>query len=466
MELDRRGFLKCLVAAGVAPASFRAWCAEHGADYDFFAAASACGWDSDAKDSFYFLHASDLHMTENPDWDRGALQMKDKFMGRCFIDEINAMNALPQKPSMLFLTGDLMSGVTMDSSSWPWAEKKWAHYKKYVTDRLAVPWRQFIGNNDCAAVPYRNVFSDQPLYWSLEKGGICFVGLHGYDEWKPENTNHAGILYGPEQLSWLRGIVEKTTARTLVLLTHEPLKDDDSHCARAQLASILDLFRGEETWNICGHNHGNRTALIRIGRRDVRSVETMTPVGCGFTIGDGGYRVFFCREGRICGSALRWLTPNGEPIGYAPDLSTRVPNCMKLLEETLPPDALASALVGRDKFDIAGSEMIEDRISDYYICRPDKDTGRFGRLVWKIPRTVDGRKVSSLRVLCGTIAGHLGVSPDGETWRETPIDWSSRATPRVIEIPPDIEGETIWLRLSNESTYECKFFGYALKEHA
>ena len=36
MELDRRGFLKCLVAAGVAPASFWAWCAEHGADYDFF----------------------------------------------------------------------------------------------------------------------------------------------------------------------------------------------------------------------------------------------------------------------------------------------------------------------------------------------------------------------------------------------------------------------------------------------
>ena len=458
MLLRRRGF----IFGSAAAMSFRAWCAEHGADYDFPTAASACGWDSSANDSFYFLHASDLHMTENPDWDRGALQMKDKFMGRCFIDEINAMNTLPQKPSMLFLTGDLTSGVTMNPMSWAWAEKKWAHYKKYVTDRLAVPWRQFIGNNDCAGVPYKKVFSDQPLYWSFEKGGICFAGLHGYDMWKPENTNHAGILYGAEQLAWLRGIVEKTAARTLVLLTHEPLKDDDSHCARAQLAPIVDRFKGEEVWNICGHNHENITALIRIGRREVRSVETMTPVGRGFTIGDGGYRVFFCREGRICGSALRWLTPSGEPIGYAPDAATCDPRRMKLLEESLPPDALAFALVGRDKFDIAGSEMIQDRISDYYICRPDK-SGKHGRLVLTVPRSIDGRRVASVSILCGSIAGHVGVSSDGSEWRETPIDWSNHTTPRIVEIPPDIEGEMIWLCLSNESTYECKFFGYALQ---
>ena len=441
--------------------SFRAWCAEHGADYDFSAATSACGWDSGAKDSFYFLHASDLHMTENPDWDRGALQMKDKFMGRCFIDEINSMNSLPVRPSMLFLTGDLTSGVTMNPKSWAWAEKKWTHYKKYVTDRLAVPWRQFIGNNDCAAVPYRKVFDDQPLYWSFERGGICFAGLHGYDMWRPENTNHAGILYGAEQLSWLRAIVENTSAKTLVLLTHEPLKDDDSHCARAQLAPIVERFKGEEVWNICGHNHTNLARRIRIGKREIRSIETMTPVGRGFTIGDGGYRVFFCREGRICGSALRWLTPNGEPIGYAPDASTCDPRCMKLLEETLPSDALASALVGRDKFDTAGSERIQDRISDYYICRPDK-SGKPGRLVWTVPRFVGGRRVASVSILCGSIAGHVGVSSDGKTWREASIDWSKHNTLRVINIPEEMSGETIRLSLLNESVYECKFFGYAL----
>lgn len=460
-KIGRREFLGALAAVGATSAAFRAWCAEHGADFDFASVAAECGWDSTAKDAFYFLHASDLHMTENPDWDRGALQMKDKFMGRCFVDDVNAMNALPQKPTALFLTGDLTSGVTMDVDSWQWAEKKWAHYKKYVTDRLAVPWRQFIGNNDCAAVPYSKVFDDQPLYWSFEKGGICFAGLHGYDMWKPENTNHAGILYGAEQLVWFRGVVEKTNARTLVVMTHEPLKDDDSHCARTQLAPILDQFRGEEIWNVCGHNHVNMARRIHIGRHDVRSLEVMTPVGQGFTIGDGGFRVLFCREGRICGSALRWLTPNGEPIGYAPDRATLSPPCAALLEEKIPPDALASALVGRNKFDTAWSERIQDRISDYYICRPDK-SGKPGRLVWTVPRWVNGRHVASVSILCGSIAGHVGVSANGSEWRDTPIDWSKRNTLRVINIPEEMSGETIRLSLSNESVYECKFFGYAL----
>ena len=187
----------------------------------------------------------------------------------------------------------------------------------------------------------------------------------------------------------------------------------------------------------------------------------MTPVGRGFTVGDGGYRVFFCRDGRITGSALRWLTPNGAPIGYAPDGSTRNPRRMKLLEESLPSGAISSVLVGRDPFDIDGSEMIQDRISNYYICRPDK-SGRHGRLVWKIPRAIGGRKVASLHVLCKPIAGHVGVSSDGATWRETPIDWSNPYTPHIVKIPPDIAGEKICLYLSNESIHECKFFGYAL----
>ena len=458
--IDRREFLTSLTAAGAASASFRAWCAAHGADFDFAAAAAECGWDPAAKDAFYFLHSSDLHMTENPDLDRGALQMKDKFMGRCFIDDINAMNALPQKPSALFLTGDLTSGVTMDPRRWPWAEKKWAHYKKYVTDRLVVPWRQFIGNNDCAAVPYKKVFGDQPLYWTLEKGGVCFVGLYGYDLWKPENTNHAGILYGKEQLAWLRGVVEKTNARTLVVMTHEPLKDDDSHCARMQLAPILDRFRGEDIWNVCGHNHCNMDRLVHIGRRDIRSLEVMTPVG-QWTIDDGAFRVLFCREGRICGSAFRWLTPNGEPIGYTPDRETLSPPRAALLEERIPADALASVLVGRDKFDIVGSERIQDRISDYYICRPDK-SGKHGRLVWTVPRSVNGRRVASVSILCGLIAGHVGVSANGSEWRETPIDWSKRNTSRIIDIPKYLECDIVRLSLSNESKNECKFFGYAL----
>lgn len=205
IPMDRRGFLKRLAATGAVSASFRAWCAEHGADYDFPAAASACGWDPDANDAFYFLHASDLHMTENPDWDRGALQMKDKFMGRCFIDEINAMNRLPVRPSMLFLTGDLTSGVTMDPRTWSWAERKWAHYKKYVTGRLAVPWRQFIGNNDCA---HKNRTPRRTLRGDHDSGR---ARIHGRRRWLPRvllprwthNRLCAPLAYAERRPHWL-----------------------------------------------------------------------------------------------------------------------------------------------------------------------------------------------------------------------------------------------------------------------
>ena len=138
---DRRAFLKSAAAFGVAGAAFRSWCAAHGADFDFKGAAESCGWHETDKDAFYFLHATDLHMTENPDIERGAMMMKDKFMGRCFIDEVNAMNALKARPETLLLTGDLTSNVSMNPSCWAFAERKWRHFRKYVTDRLQVPCR-------------------------------------------------------------------------------------------------------------------------------------------------------------------------------------------------------------------------------------------------------------------------------------------------------------------------------------
>lgn len=71
--VPRREFLKSAAAFGVAGATFRAWCAAHGADFDFAGAAAACGWRETDEGAFYFLQASDLHMTENPDIERGAL---------------------------------------------------------------------------------------------------------------------------------------------------------------------------------------------------------------------------------------------------------------------------------------------------------------------------------------------------------------------------------------------------------
>lgn len=436
MKTGRREFLKSAAAFGVAGSTFRAWCAAHGADFDFEGAAAACGWRGTDEGAFYFLQASDLHMTENPDIERGALMMKDKFMGRSFIDEVNAMNALGAKPEMLLLTGDLTSGVSMNPSCWAFAERKWRHFRKYVTERLQVPCRQIVGNNDCARIPYEKVFPDFPVNWSLEKNGVLFAALHGYNCWKAENTNNAGILYDAEQLAWLEGLVRNSSAKTLVLVTHEPLLCGDSHAARAQLAPIVDRFRGAEIWNVAGHEHRNHTATLRLGSRTVRSVETMTPVG-SWKVGDGCYRVLFCKGGRLVGSALRWVTAAGEAIGYQPDPTTCDSPRASLVEASCP-EALSVRLVGRDALELGpGTRRIENRISNYYVNAPDAATGAVSRLEFIVPREVGGVPVRSVVLL--TVNGN-----------------ESRPLPS-----PGADGRTSVV-FENVTPRGIKVFGYAL----
>ena len=46
---SRREFLGALAGVGVTSAAFRAWCAEHGADFDFASAVAECGWNPGAS---------------------------------------------------------------------------------------------------------------------------------------------------------------------------------------------------------------------------------------------------------------------------------------------------------------------------------------------------------------------------------------------------------------------------------
>lgn len=301
-----------------------------------------------------------------------------------------------------------------------------------------MPWHQILGNNDCAAAPYKTVFPECPLYWSFARGGILFVGLHGYSCWKVENTNHAGIRYDEEQLSWLRRLVGDSDARTLVLFTHEPLLCDDSHLARAQLAPVLSAFRGEEIWNVAGHEHRNHTAAFVLGGRLVRSVETMTPVG-EWKVGKGCFRRFRCAGGRIVGSELHWTDTNGVPLEVTEDAATRNAKSIVLLEAAFADKALSVCLVGRDSFELTGETVrIQDRLSNYYVCRPDSAThGPGGRLSFAVPREVKGRAIRSVVLLTGI----------GE---------------KRYDLPPVGEDARTVVCFENTSTREIKIFGYAL----
>jgi hypothetical protein len=99
---------------------------------------------------------------------------------------------------------------------------------------------------------------------------------------------------------------------------------------------------------------------------------------------------------------------------------------------------------------------VEKAACVYCFCRGGFVRSRGG----EVEQETQWRK--EIGILCGSIAGHSGVSFDGSEWRETPIDWSKHNTPRIIDIPKGLKGDVVRLSLSNESRFECKFFGYAL----
>lgn len=461
--INRRDFLKAASGTVVLGNAFKTWCAEHNADFDFIRAGALLGWKMSDFDSFYFLQASDLHTTENPDICRGAMQMKDKFMGRCFIDDINAMNNLAQKPHCFYLTGDLQSASTMNPATWPDVIERWKHYRKYVTDRLRVPFMQIIGNNDCPAVPYKKVFPELPLYWSLEKAGIRFCGLYGYNCWKIENTNHAGIYYDDEQLEWFARTTGSSNAKTLVVFTHEPLAGNDSTLARKQLAPILETFRGEYIWNFCGHDHANADYKFKIGKRTVFGSMVMTPVGVGFKIGDGGFRVAYCKNGEVVGTALRWLTPEGDPIGFQP--------CPKpekekvLLEDSFSGNALKTVLVGADNTACPNGRNFEDRISNYVLKSGNEKNPSFVR--WHISGDVKGRRVRKIELfIWGAYKGQFGLSHDGVHYVRTPVLNVSKKKGSgniyVLDVPSDFPSGDMFVEVYNNASGNIHIGGYAL----
>ena len=356
------------------------------------------------RESFSFVQVTDTHVGEaNP-----RLTVPHKYEGRSFVDDINA---LEPRPAFVALTGDLVSGAYLDEKACPDAAAHFADYRRLVADRLQVPYHQILGNNDCLAKAYRQVFPDRQLRWSFEQGGVLFVGLYGYDCLKVEMTNHAGILYGDEQLAWLEKLVAESSARTLVLFTHESLADADSHLARAQLAPVLAKFRGEAIWDICGHDHCNIDRLLRIGARDVRSIGTETPIG-SCKPGIGSYRKFEVRDGLIVGSSMRRLAANGEGICWEPSPKWDSPRRSAKIEDRLAAGALKVYLVGtsaeREAFrDVKGAKF---RISNY------QTYGR-GRIEWELPATVGGEQVGEVAVYGGCGASNFGegVRKDGLT---------------------------------------------------
>ena len=141
--------------------------------YDTLAEAyQAAGLDPGDPNCYVFAAASDCHYkyTEtNP--------------ARPFIDEINAMNPLPE---FLLITGDIITSASSNMGNIPTESKKTSALAEYQMakadlDRLLVPYELTLGNHD--SYPYEipfgdlfhSAFPDRPLYKSFDFGGIHFI---------------------------------------------------------------------------------------------------------------------------------------------------------------------------------------------------------------------------------------------------------------------------------------------------
>lgn len=405
------------------------------------------GWQPDALNSFFFLHATDLHATELTS---GALKMPKKFEGRNFVDD---MNQLRPTPSFVALTGDLIAAITRNPNTWPKAEAGFRRLNDLIVSRFKMPCHMIIGNNDCSHEAYRKVWPKRPVYWSFDQQGVHFVGLHGYHLWQPENTNHAGILLDDQQLAWLkRDLSAAAKSQTCVLFTHEPLKDADCHRIRRQLAPIVQEFPGE-IWNIAGHNHGNAENRIHIGNKAIRVLETTTPVGV-WTPDKGAYRMVFVSNGRVMGMGLRWLTKDGEPLHFeAMAPGRRVPE-MTLVEEALAKEALCVLMVGEEDLPLRQEiSEVTDRLSNL-------EFRKGATITYRVPLALRGQNATRIRLACSP-ALNIACSAEGTTWQKAE-DITQTSGVVTVRIPVALrQAAMLNVRIETSEGKSGRLYGFA-----
>ena len=420
----------------------------------FAAAIAAAKWNPTEPGSFCFVQATDLHVN-----DTGPLKMerKRKYEGRNFVDDINR---LEPKPKFLIVTGDTVSDTFRDPSSWANAEKGFQNAKDLIFSRLAIPYHIILGNNDCSPEAFHKVWPDAPMHWSFDCEGIHFIGLYGYNIWKPENSNHAGILLDKKQLDWLESDVAAAAKhKTVVLFTHEPLQDPDCHLIRGQLAPMIEGFEGE-VWNIAGHNHMNCANSFMLGGKLVRALQTITPVG-SWRPSKGAYRIILVREGKIVASVLRWITKDGEPLYFESD--TR--------PENLPLTQTNSNVFGKNlllKVDVGSedkplrieSERVEDRISNLRIRKG-------GSTAYKIPLGVVKGEVQEIALLAAvdTTDAVIELSQDGRKWmpagKANVKKAGAAGTILSFDFTPEPDAVNVYVKIKTRDK-EAKLYGIAL----
>ena len=219
---------------------------------------------------------------------------------RPFIDEINAMNPLPE---FLLITGDIITSASSNMGNIPTESKKTRALAEYQMakadlDRLLVRYELTLGNHD--NYPYEtpfgdlfhSAFEDRPLYKSFDFGGIHFILLHAHACGNIKDID-------PAQWQWLLNDMASVPPEQVVICAqHYPwVGANVEHGVSRAMTELLPNHTGN-VWMLCGHDHPFRERVYALPNTTIVE-HCMGESRATNTNADRGYFLYFLKDAAV-----------------------------------------------------------------------------------------------------------------------------------------------------------------------
>ena len=243
-----------------------------------------------------------------------------------FLDQaIDHLAALPQRPDLLLLTGDLVDAG---------APAEYARLRERLR-RVPTPWLLIPGNHDDRE-QMRAAFPEHP--WVARQGFWQFVAeeprwplrIIGLDT---VVTGESGGLMCDERLAWLRArLDEAPRAPTLLAMHHPPFVTGIGHMDEIGLAgreAFADLLAAQPQVQlvVCGHLHrnirttvGGRAAMTAPSTAHAVALDLAPDAASMFTLEPPGYLLHWWDGERIVTHHAFTAASEGPYPFYDPEL--------------------------------------------------------------------------------------------------------------------------------------------------
>jgi hypothetical protein len=401
----------------------------------------AAKFDPDAKDSGYFIAASDSHSG-----------IGDEGFPKVIVNEINAMKP---EPLFLIVNGDLITnashgfGNVPDSKQKEKAIKEFKLFKESVSS-LKIPVKLTLGNHD--TYPYekdgelfRTVFVGAKVYDSFDEKGVHFILLNGAQSGDIDK----------DQEQWLEKDIAKIPPdKTIIIFVHQPAigKVANERGIALTLERVLSNHRGR-IWVIGGHEHCNHVATFKMKNTLLVQATITTCNAKAFGRERPGYWIYCLKNGQVCDRIFRKL---GE--GFRID---KKPNFAKAKPIPKPFGKLQ---------DINWTMMIGEGDRKYLVKGRGGDVvtwwAYIKELIYKLPLKEHGGNPSNIAIL--GYLGKLGIkdenqvefSSNGREWKRVKINPPENNV-YLFKIPDEFKGKNdLYVRVIGKN-HSCIVAGFA-----